>query len=80
MWVNGSNSQSASFMLQRSYCGVIGHLWAHYSDKHRGSCLGFEIPAVQTKKVDYISTPGIERTRTLLPPSLGISFFRTGMG
>jgi Protein of unknown function (DUF2971) len=36
-------------------------IWAHYSDKHRGLCLGFEIPPTvekaQTKKVKYISTP-----------------------
>jgi hypothetical protein len=36
-------------------------IWAHYSDKHRGLCLGFEIPPevgeARTKKVDYISTP-----------------------
>jgi hypothetical protein len=36
-------------------------IWAHYSDKHRGLCLGFEIPPevekAQTRKVDYISAP-----------------------
>jgi hypothetical protein len=36
-------------------------IWAHYSDKHRGICLGFEIPPeaerAQTKRIDYISAP-----------------------
>src|SRR6266481_5957729 len=36
-------------------------IWAHYSDKHRGLCLGFEIPSevekVRTKRVDYICDP-----------------------
>ncbi len=31
---------------------VIG---AHYSDKHRGLCLGFEIPDATGTKIDYIS-------------------------
>ena len=29
-------------------------IWAHYSDKHRGLCLGFEIPDDKCKKIDYI--------------------------
>jgi hypothetical protein len=36
-------------------------IWAHYSDKHKGLCLGFEIPTevekAQTRKVEYISAP-----------------------
>jgi hypothetical protein len=39
-------------------------IWAHYSDKHRGLCLGFEIPAIQEDpkndeimKVKYESKP-----------------------
>jgi Protein of unknown function (DUF2971) len=36
-------------------------IWAHYSDKHRGLCLGFEIPAevekANTKKVEYVRDP-----------------------
>lgn len=36
-------------------------IWAHYSDKHKGLCLGFEIPSkvekAQTRKVNYISAP-----------------------
>jgi len=29
-------------------------VWAHYSDKHRGLCLGFEIPDEHCKKVKYV--------------------------
>jgi hypothetical protein len=38
-------------------------IWAHYSDKHTGLCLGFEIPSEaegageQVRKVDYIHAP-----------------------
>ena len=36
-------------------------IWAHYADKHRGLCLGFEIPSevekAQTKMVEYIREP-----------------------
>jgi len=36
-------------------------IWAHYSDKHRGLCLGFEIPAIQEgteeecRRIHYIT-------------------------
>lgn len=30
-------------------------IWAHYGDKHRGLCLGFESPDVKCKEVKYIS-------------------------
>jgi hypothetical protein len=29
-------------------------LWAHYSDKHRGMCLGFDIPDDVARAVDYV--------------------------
>lgn len=29
--------------------------WSHYSDHHRGICLGFEIPVKNLAKVDYVS-------------------------
>src|ERR1700722_1039161 len=39
-------------------------IWAHYSDKHRGLCLGFEIPELKVDaendecgKVDYVGMP-----------------------
>jgi hypothetical protein len=36
-------------------------IWAHYSDQHKGLCLGFDIPPEaeqpRTRKVDYISAP-----------------------
>jgi hypothetical protein len=29
-------------------------IWAHYSDKHRGICLGFDVPEEKAKRVDYV--------------------------
>lgn len=29
--------------------------WAHYADKHKGICLGFDIDSKELKKVDYVS-------------------------
>jgi hypothetical protein len=36
-----------------SWCDPV--VWAHYSDKHRGLCLGFEIPEEVGTEVHYIS-------------------------
>jgi len=41
-------------------------IWAHYSDKHRGLCLGFDIPYEKCKKVEY--TP--KRLRLPAKPEL----------
>jgi len=30
-------------------------VWAHYSDKHRGICLGFEVPDAYCDRVKYVS-------------------------
>jgi len=30
-------------------------IWAHYTDKHRGLCLGFEIPDKYATKVNYVA-------------------------
>lgn len=30
-------------------------LWGHYADKHKGICLGFDIPDLHLTKVDYVS-------------------------
>jgi hypothetical protein len=32
-------------------------IWAHYSDKHRGLCLGFDIPEDRYQKIKYVSSP-----------------------
>jgi len=31
-------------------------LWGHYADKHRGICLGFDMPEDLPTKVDYVTT------------------------
>lgn len=57
---------TTAFLKQLPKCSacktVIAHLnqesgifvWARYSDKHRGLCLGFEIPDNAGRRVDYI--------------------------
>jgi hypothetical protein len=30
-------------------------IWTHYSDKHKGLCLGFEIPDGVARRVDYVA-------------------------
>jgi hypothetical protein len=32
-------------------------LWSHYADKHRGICLGFDVPDQLLKPVDYTPNP-----------------------
>ncbi len=31
-------------------------LWGHYADKHRGVCLGFEVPSSVLEKVEYVDS------------------------
>ena len=31
-------------------------LWAHYADKHKGICLGFDLPDKDIRHVAYVST------------------------
>ena len=31
-------------------------LWAHYTDKHKGICLGFDLPDEHIRHVAYVST------------------------
>ena len=31
--------------------------WSHYADRHRGFCLGFDVPDTLIKKVTYGKTP-----------------------
>jgi hypothetical protein len=30
-------------------------IWAHYGDKHRGMCLGFELPEDMAKSIEYVT-------------------------
>jgi hypothetical protein len=38
------------------FCKTWTHpiLWGHYADKHKGICLGFEVPRSVLEKVDYV--------------------------
>ena len=31
-------------------------LWAHYADKHKGICLGFDVPDDNVQRVKYVDT------------------------
>lgn len=42
-------------------------LWAHYADKHKGICIGFELSPNLCKKVTYVSK------RLPFPPSLALT-------
>ena len=57
----GSRSRSCALCFSADWCNPV--IWAHYSDKHRGLCLGFEVPKIQGKPesdeshpITYIST------------------------
>jgi len=48
-------------------------IWAHYSDKHKGICLGFEIPDAVCKEIKYVPrrlpfpiNPGFDDAQTML--------------
>jgi hypothetical protein len=53
------SQQFGLLCFSADWCDPV--IWAHYSDKHRGLCLGFEIrpgaEKTQTRRVDYISAP-----------------------
>ncbi len=49
--------------FSRSWSNPV--LWAHYSDKHRGICLGFEVPDGALTPVNYI----IDRPFSCQPPN-----------
>ena len=38
------------------FCKTWRHpiLWGHYADKHKGVCLGFEVPHSLLEKIDYV--------------------------
>lgn len=38
------------------FCKTWKHpiLWSHYADKHKGICLGFEVPRSVLEKIDYV--------------------------
>lgn len=45
-------------------------LWGHYANKHRGICLGFDMPHGLPTKVDYV------KTRFTSPPVLDEAFMK----
>jgi hypothetical protein len=43
--------------LSRCWNSVL--MWSHYADKHRGMCLGFEVPDEVTRPVEYAPKPEV---------------------
>ena len=39
-------------------------MWSHYGDKHRGICLGFDVPDEVTRPVDYV--PDVQTVGSLM--------------
>jgi hypothetical protein len=39
----------------RSWNNVL--MWSHYGDRHKGICLGFDVPDAVTREVKYLSSP-----------------------
>ncbi len=48
--------------------------WGHYADKHRGLCLGFEVPPEKALRIQYVNT------RPEWPEALTEDFMMTLMG
>jgi hypothetical protein len=46
-------SDKGVLCFSSDWCDPV--IWAHYSDKHRGLCLGFEIPDNAGKTIQYVS-------------------------
>lgn len=45
-------------------------LWGHYADKHKGICLGFDVPDDHLSEVDYV------KERLPAPPKIDESFMK----
>lgn len=60
-WKDEMGRQYGMLCFSRSWHSTV--LWSHYSDKHRGMCLGFEVDDQCIKAVTYVK----ERT-DLRPP------------
>jgi len=57
-------------------------LWSHYGDRHRGICLGFNVPLSQVDRVDYqseriLAVLGADGDPTWLSPELKLALLRT---
>lgn len=47
-----SVEQYAVLCFSRSWNNIL--MWSHYADRHKGICLGFEVPDDKARKVEYV--------------------------
>lgn len=50
-WKKGFNEKYGVLCFSRSWKNPV--LWSHYADKHKGICLGFDVPDNLLKEVKY---------------------------
>lgn len=50
-WTQDINQRYRILCFSRSWKNPV--LWSHYGDKHKGICLGFDVPDVLLKEVHY---------------------------
>lgn len=54
-WRNDMDRISRVLCFSQSWSNPV--LWSHYADKHRGVCLGFEVPDQCLLPVSYVASP-----------------------
>ncbi|MCX6543487.1 MAG: DUF2971 domain-containing protein [Acidobacteria bacterium] len=55
------NERFGALCFCRSWNNAL--LWAHYADKHRGICLGFDVTRRHAKRVNYITRSKVVERR-----------------
>lgn len=48
------NEAHGALCFSRSWNNIL--MWSHYGDRHKGVCLGFEVPKKFVRRVKYIAT------------------------
>jgi hypothetical protein len=51
-WQSDLTRKYGVMCFSSEWCDPV--IWAHYSDKHKGLCLGFDIPSEAARRVDYV--------------------------
>jgi hypothetical protein len=62
-WKNEMAQKYGLLCFSRKWRNPV--LWSHYSEKHRGMCLGFEVAELRLRPIAYVS----ERAPFPLPPT-----------
>lgn len=53
-WLNEMSENYGLLCFSRDWQNPV--LWSHYADRHRGLCLGFEIPNENLRQVNYVQS------------------------